>query len=82
MKRQKRPVPLARETSGELQARLRRFVLASRDQAMRSATVPFPEHVTGLAGPLRKRKAIAEPTEAPDDSGQAPGNDSGPDDQQ
>ncbi|HKR46602.1 MAG TPA: hypothetical protein VJU59_44240 [Paraburkholderia sp.] len=54
MKRRKRPSPLPDETSSELQARLRRFALATREEALRPATVPFPEHVTVLAGPLRK----------------------------
>ncbi|SKC81669.1 hypothetical protein SAMN05445504_3157 [Burkholderia sp. CF099] len=43
------------ETSEELLARLRAFALATRDEALRRAKIPFPEGVTILAGPLRKR---------------------------
>ncbi len=68
MTRRRRPTPLPRETSDELQDRLRKFALLTREQALRPATVPFPEHVTVLAGPLREVHARA--TEAPDDSGQ------------
>lgn len=43
------------ETSEALRARLRAFALATRDEALRRATIPVPEQVTVLAGPLRKR---------------------------
>jgi hypothetical protein len=42
------------ETSEELRARLRAFGELTRERAMRKSTVPFPEGVTVLAGPLRK----------------------------
>lgn len=42
------------ETSEALRARLRAFARLTRKQAMRQSTVPFPEGVTVLAGPLRK----------------------------
>lgn len=42
------------ETSEELRARLRAFAELTRKHAMRQSTVPFPECVTVLAGPLRK----------------------------
>ncbi|MDH6147236.1 MULTISPECIES: hypothetical protein [Paraburkholderia] len=67
MTRRKRPDPLPRETSDELRARLRRFALLTREQALRPATVPFPENVTVLAGPLRK--VDARGNEVTDDSG-------------
>lgn len=69
MRRQKRSKPLPNETSAQLRARLRRFALATREEAMQPVTVPFPEHVSVLAGPLRIRK---RKNESPDDSGQAP----------
>jgi hypothetical protein len=56
-KHRKPPVRPADETSAQLRARLRRFALATRDDATRAAgtaTIPFPEHVTVLAGPLRR----------------------------
>lgn len=44
------------ETSEELRARLRAFALATRDEALRRAKIPVPpEHISVLAGPLRKR---------------------------
>ncbi|MHB9833267.1 hypothetical protein Q8F57_000350 [Paraburkholderia terrae] len=45
---------LPAETSEELRARLREFAVLTREQALRQSTVPFPEDVTVLAGPLRK----------------------------
>lgn len=42
------------ETTEELTARLRAYAERTREQAMRQPTVPFPEDVTVLAGPLRK----------------------------
>ncbi len=45
---------LPAETSEQLRARLRAFALLTREQAMRQSTIPFPEDVTVLAGPLRK----------------------------
>jgi len=42
------------ETREELIARLRAYGERAREQAMRQSTVPFPEDVTVLAGPLRK----------------------------
>jgi len=46
------------ETSEQLRARLRRFATLTRADATRARSVPFPEDVTVLAGPLRRR-AIA-----------------------
>ncbi len=43
------------ETSEQLRARLRHFAVLTRSEATRSSDVPFPEHVTVLAGPLRRR---------------------------
>ncbi len=43
------------ETSEQLRARLRHFAMLTRAEATRSSDVPFPEHVTVLAGPLRRR---------------------------
>ncbi len=54
MTRHKRPALPPAETSEQLRARLRAFALATREQAMKRRTVPFPEHVTVLAGPLRR----------------------------
>ncbi len=54
----KRPAPPPDETSAQLRARLRRFALATRDEAARAATIPFPEHVTVLAGPLRRNRRL------------------------
>ena len=42
------------ETSEVLRARLRAFAELTREHAMRQSTVPFPEDVAVLAGPLRK----------------------------
>lgn len=44
------------ETTEELVARLRAYAERTREQAMRRLTVPAPEHVTVLAGPLRKMR--------------------------
>lgn len=43
------------ETSEQLRARLRTFAILTRAEATRARTVPFPENVTVLAGPLRRR---------------------------
>ncbi|MBN3761025.1 hypothetical protein [Burkholderia sp. Ac-20365] len=43
------------ETSEQLRARLRKFAMLTRSEATRARTVPFPENVTVLAGPLRRR---------------------------
>lgn len=69
MRKQKRFKPLPNETSEQLRARLRQFALATREEALQTVTVPFPEHVSVLAGPLRVRK---RENESPDDSGRAP----------
>lgn len=58
------------ETSEQLRARLRRFARATRNDATGAATMPFPEHVTVLAGPLRRigrlhRDGISGQPEAP-----------------
>jgi hypothetical protein len=45
------------ETSEQLKARLRAFVLATREDAMRPVNVPPPDHVTVLAGPLRHKRS-------------------------
>ncbi|GGC62912.1 hypothetical protein GCM10011400_58450 [Paraburkholderia caffeinilytica] len=45
------------EPSEALRARLRRVAQATRDDARQAATVPFPAHVSVLAGPLRRRPA-------------------------
>jgi hypothetical protein len=42
------------ETPDQLRARLRRFALATRDEVRRAATIPFPEHISVLTGPLRR----------------------------
>lgn len=44
------------ETTEELIARLRAYAKRTREQATRQRTVPFPEDVTILAGPLRKAR--------------------------
>jgi hypothetical protein len=43
------------ETPEQLRARLRLFVQRTRGQATRPSSIAFPEHVTVLAGPLRRR---------------------------
>ncbi|SOF00977.1 hypothetical protein SAMN05446635_9057 [Burkholderia sp. OK233] len=58
------------KTPAQLRARLRRFAPATRDEATGAATIPFPEHVTVLAGPLRRnlrlhRDGIGGQPEAP-----------------
>ena len=58
------------ETSAQLRAWLRRFALATRNDATGAATIPFPGHVTVLAGPLRwnlrlRRDGIGGQPEAP-----------------
>lgn len=42
------------ETSEELTTRLRAFAERTRKSATALRTVPFPENVTVLAGPLRR----------------------------
>lgn len=54
MTRRKRPALPPVETSEQLRARLRAFALATREDAMKPRKVPFPEHVTVLAGPLKR----------------------------
>ncbi|SDR60949.1 hypothetical protein [Paraburkholderia tuberum] len=79
-RKQKHPTPHPDETSEELRARLRRIADATREQAMQPATVPFPEHVTVLAGPLRKVRK--KTTDAPSHSGRDGSSDPGMDDQE
>lgn len=43
------------ETSEQLKARLKAFVQATRGRSTSAVGVPFPEDVSVLAGPLRKR---------------------------
>jgi hypothetical protein len=76
--KRKHPAPLPDETSEELCARLRRFTGATREAARQSATVPFPEHVTVLAEPLRKVRGKS--TDAPDHFGRGGNGDPGTDD--
>lgn len=54
----KPPVQPPDETSAQLRARLRRFALHTRDEATGAATVPFPGHVTVLAGPRRRTRRL------------------------
>ncbi|MFM0320163.1 hypothetical protein PQR36_35175 [Paraburkholderia nemoris] len=54
----KRPAQPPDETSAQLRARLRRFALATRHDAAGAATMPLPEHVTVLAGPLRRTRRL------------------------
>ncbi|WP_157025162.1 hypothetical protein [Paraburkholderia heleia] len=69
------------ETSGQLRARLRRFALATRDdatRAARTATIPFPEQVSVLAGPLRRvRPPGTEPARAHSSVGEPDRDDEG-----
>ncbi|MFM0303479.1 hypothetical protein PQQ99_25530 [Paraburkholderia sediminicola] len=59
MNRHRKPPALPPdETSAQLRARLRRFALATRDDATGAATIPFPEHVSVLAGPLRRSRRL------------------------
>ncbi|MFM0046940.1 hypothetical protein [Paraburkholderia sediminicola] len=48
------------ETAAQLRARLWRFALATRDDATGAPTIPFPEHVTVLAGPLRRIRRLRQ----------------------
>ncbi|VVD33604.1 conserved protein of unknown function [Paraburkholderia dioscoreae] len=57
MTRRKRAALPPVETSEQLQVRLRAYALATRESAMKPRKVPFPEHVTVLAGPLRRVRA-------------------------
>lgn len=55
--RKAEPTPASpNESSEQLIARLRRFVTLTRAEATRPSTVPFPDHVNVLAGPLRRRQ--------------------------
>jgi hypothetical protein len=58
------------ETSEQLRARLRAFALATREDAMKPRKAPFPEHVTVLAGPLRR--VHARPSVSGDDQAGEP----------
>ncbi|MGF6506254.1 hypothetical protein [Paraburkholderia sp. 32] len=63
MSRRKRAIALPDETSETLRARLRRFVRATRDDvtgATGAVPIPFPTHVTVLAGPLRRIRGARE----------------------
>jgi hypothetical protein len=62
MKKQKRSTPLPDETAEELRARLRQFVLATRERDLYTVTIAMPEDVTVLAGPLRKVRNRANQT--------------------
>jgi hypothetical protein len=73
-KHRKPPALPPEETSEELRARLRRFALATRDNATRApgtATIPFPEQVTVLAGPLRR---VRPPGPGPAQAGRSAGD--------
>jgi hypothetical protein len=73
-KHRKPPARPADETSAQLRARLRRFALATRDDATRAAgtaTIPFPEQVTVLAGPLRR---VRPPGTGPAQAGRTAGD--------
>lgn len=72
MRKRKEKNPLPNETSEELRARLRRFALVTREEALHPATTPFPENVTALAGPLRKAQVKA--FDAHDGAGQDSSN--------
>ncbi|KXU90046.1 hypothetical protein CI15_07710 [Paraburkholderia monticola] len=80
-KHRKLPVLPPDETSGQLRARLRRFALATRDDATRTsrtATIPFPEQVTVLVGPLRRaRLPGTEPARAHSSAGEPDRDDEG-----
>jgi hypothetical protein len=57
MSRRKWAIQLPDETSEALHPRLRRFVRATRDDGTGAVPIPFPTHVTMLAGPLRRIRA-------------------------
>ncbi|MGF6508559.1 hypothetical protein [Paraburkholderia sp. 32] len=61
MSRRRRAIELPDETAEALRARLRRFVRASRDESTGAVPLPFPAHVTVLAGPLRRIRGAREP---------------------
>ena len=58
MTRRKRPALPPAEPSEQLRARLQAFALATRDEAMKPRRLPFPEHVTVLAGPMRRNPRL------------------------
>jgi hypothetical protein len=58
MTRRKRPALPSAETSEQLRVRLQAFALATREEAMRPRQVTFPEHVTVLAGPIRRNRRL------------------------
>lgn len=59
MSRPRKPPALPpEETSAQLRARLRRFALATHHVATGTATIPFPGHVTVLAGPLQRNRRL------------------------
>lgn len=68
------------ESSEERRVRLRRFALATRDDARASATatIPFPEQTSVLAGPLRRvRPAGTGPARADRIAGEPDRDDEG-----
>ncbi|MBB5503664.1 hypothetical protein [Paraburkholderia sp. MM5384-R2] len=71
MSRRKRATALPDETAEALRARLRRFVRATRDEATGAVPIPFPEHVTVLAGPLRRIRGAREHGIVPGPAGRA-----------
>ncbi|MGF6810818.1 hypothetical protein OKW30_006010 [Paraburkholderia sp. Clong3] len=74
MSRRRRAIALPDETAEALRARLRRFVRATRDEATGATgavPIPFPEHVTVLAGPLRRIRGAREPRTVPVPAGRA-----------
>jgi hypothetical protein len=63
-RRKKPPALPPDETPDQVRARLRRFALATRDRTHRAVTIPFPEHISVLAGPLRRVSSVREPSDA------------------
>ena len=59
MSRHRKPPALPPdEPSAQLRVRLRCFALATSNDATGAATMPFPEHVTVLAGTLRRNRRL------------------------
>ncbi|SKD04106.1 hypothetical protein SAMN05445504_9138 [Burkholderia sp. CF099] len=53
------------ESSEQIEARMTAFVLRTREWAINTAKIPFPDDVTVLAGPIRRRRPKSTQPESP-----------------
>ena len=53
------------ESSEQIEARMKAFALRTREWTINVARIPFPDHITVLAGPIRRVRPKPATSDAP-----------------